>query len=246
MHVSPTNTLAEIVSSNPQAAIVFEKYRLDFCCKGKRTLVEACQEKSIQPAKILYELQSTIEERANDGPISSFETNSLSELIKYIQEKHHLFTKNELSRLMVYLEKIADKHGTRHPELVRILQLFGLLKIELLNHLAIEDEELFPQIIQLELFSITAGSLITTNTDSFENNFKSLEQDHNKAGEFLSEIRDLTRNYCAPADACTTYKLAFASIEAFERDLHQHIHLENNILFPRAMALLKKGTRFSE
>ena len=114
MHVSPTNTLAEIVSSNPQAAIVFEKYRLDFCCKGKRTLVEACQEKSIQPAKILYELQSTIEERANDGPISSFETNSLSELIKYIQEKHHLFTKNELSRLMVYLEKIADKHGTRH------------------------------------------------------------------------------------------------------------------------------------
>ena len=230
-----SKTLAQIVNENHKAAQVFEKYGLDFCCKGKRSLQMACQERDLPVETIAGELDLTLSE--SESLFADYNQLPLSTLADHIVSTHHEYTKRELPQIFHYLQKVASKHGDRHNELYTILQKFSELKEEMEMHMQKEEQILFPRIKELE--------------NAIENNQRSaitiqipiavMEDEHEHAGNLLGAIRDLSNNYNPPADACTTYRLSFAALRAFEEDLHQHIHLENNILFPRAIKLSEPG-----
>ncbi|MFI5185788.1 MAG: iron-sulfur cluster repair di-iron protein [Chitinophagales bacterium] len=226
-----SKTLAQIVNENHQTASVFEKYELDFCCNGKRSLQKACEEKKLTPDFVAGEIEM-VSHQANNAS-KDFDKLSLTELADYIVSTHHAYTKNELPRIFAYLQKVSSKHGDRHNELYKVFEIFISLREELELHMQKEEVILFPRIKDLEHFSGNdkQGKMnIQTPVNVMEN-------EHEHAGNLLREIRQLANNYTPPVDACTTYRLSFAALQALETDLHQHIHLENNILFPKAIAL---------
>ena len=220
-------TLAQIVNENHEAATIFEKYDLDFCCKGKRSLEAACKERQLAAETIAEELSVALK-RNESSPID-FDNMSLTALADYIVSTHHDFTKKELLQIFHYLQKVSSKHGDRHNELYKILEKFSELKDEMEMHMQKEELILFPRIKEVENNQRGAFSLQIPITV--------MEDEHEHAGNLLKEIRVLTDNYNPPIDACTTYRLSFAALKAFEADLHQHVHLENNILFPRSIKL---------
>jgi len=165
-----------------------------------------------------------------------FSKMSLSQLADYIVVTHHSYVTQQMPSIFEYLQKVAIKHGERHPEMLKVFETFGIVQEEMKIHMEKEELVLFPHIKELE-------------TPTFENEkhaaglfyiqspISVLQNDHDHAGRLLEEIRGLTNNYAPPADACITYRLSFASLQAFEFDLHQHVHLENNILYPKALSL---------
>lgn len=230
-----TKSLAQIVNSNHRAANVFEKYHLDFCCKGKRTLEQACTESEIKVEEVLSELGKTEQSNSSSIPIN-YNSMSLAQLIDYIIATHHSFVKKEMPVILGYLERVATKHGDRHPEMKKVLELFAAVKEEMEHHMQKEELVLFPRIKEIER-QLAEGKEIVINSTYLLSPINMMEQEHDHAGTMLAEIRELTLNYNPPIDACTTYRLSHATLEAFEQDLHQHVHLENNILFPRALLL---------
>ena len=224
-----TKTLAQIVNENFQAAYVLEKHQLDFCCRGKRSLQVACDEKHLAAERVALEIEQSVQrhhERSKD-----FDALTLTELADYIVSVHHAYVKRELPQLFTYLQKISSKHGERHVELYEILKDFIALKQELEEHMLKEELILFPRIKKMENSANNdRGASLNVKTP-----IGVMEDEHEHAGMLLQELRRLSNNYAPPADACTTYRLSFAALQAFEADLHQHIHLENNILFPKAI-----------
>ena len=238
MNTLKTKSLAGIVSNNHQAAAVLEKYHLDFCCKGKRSLQQACLEQELPIDKIAEELKNL---SAQDSTINTppFDDMSLTQLADYIVLTHHAYVNKEMPQIFSYLQKVTSKHGERHPELVKIFQLFAAVKEEMEGHMKKEEKILFPRIKEIEKQMQSEPGQFKLNISYLQSPILVMEQEHDHAGTLLNEIRILTNNYTPPADACTTYKLSFAALQAFELDLHQHVHLENNILFPKAIASLK-------
>jgi len=230
-----SKTLAQIVKENHKAATIFEKYDLDFCCKGKRPLQVACEEKDLPAETIVEELSLALDQ--SQMPPVDFNTLSLAALADYIVSTHHDYTKRELPQIFHYLHKVSSKHGDRHNELYKIFENFCELKDEMETHMKKEELVLFPKIKELE----SVGPNNQQSGVSVHIPIMVMEDEHEHAGNLLKEIRVLTDNYTPPADACTTYRLSFAALAAFEADLHQHIHLENNILFPRAIKLAEPG-----
>ena len=233
-----TKSLAQIVNDNHKAASVFEKYDLDFCCKGKRSLQDACIEKALPVEKLLSELQAV-----NDNcevPVD-FQKMTLTQLADYIVTKHHAYVKAEMPQIFSYLQKVATKHGDRHPEMRKVFELFSVIKSEMEEHMDKEELILFPRIEVAEEGAL-AEKTANMNVFYIQHPIQMMEAEHEKAGQLMTEIRELTGNYTPPNDACTTYRLSFAELRAFESDLHQHVHLENNILFPRAIELFQKAT----
>ena len=228
-----TKSLAQIVNTNHRAATVFEKYHLDFCCKGKRTLQQACTESELKIDEVLSDLEKTAQGKSI---AIDYENMSLTQLADYIVLTHHSYVKKEIPAILGYLEKVAFKHGDRHPEMIRILELFATVKKEMGQHMQKEELILFPRIKEVEQ-QLGEGNKIIINNTFLLSPISMMEEEHDHAGSLLSEIRQLTNDYIPPADACTTYKLSFAALQAFELDLHQHVHLENNILFPKALRL---------
>ena len=228
-----TKSLAQIVNTNHRAATVFEKYHLDFCCKGKRTLQQACTESELKIDEVLSDLEKTAQGKSI---AIDYENMSLTQLADYIVLTHHSYVKKEIPAILGYLEKVAFKHGDRHPEMIRILELFATVKKEMGQHMQKEELILFPRIKEVEQ-QLGEGNKIIINNTFLLSPISMMEEEHDHAGSLLSEIRQLTNDYIPPADACTTYKLSFAALQAFEQDLHQHVHLENNILFPKALRL---------
>jgi regulator of cell morphogenesis and NO signaling len=229
-----SKTLAQIVSENHEAATVFEKYDLDFCCKGKRPLQVACTEKNLPAEAIAEELEHVFKKELH---VVDFSKLSLSALADYIVSVHHDYTKSALPQIFHYLQKVSSKHGDRHNELYKIFEKFSELRDEMEMHMNKEESILFPRIKELE----EAAENNQTTTASIQIPITIMEDEHEHAGNLLKEIRSLSNNYTPPADACTTYRLSFTALQAFETDLHQHIHLENNILFPRTIELLNPG-----
>jgi len=229
-----TKSLAQIVNSNHRAATVFEKYHLDFCCKGKRSLEKACAEKQLKVEDVLSDLEKT-NENSCSIPVN-YDCFSLTVLADHIVAIHHNFVKKESPAILGYLQKVAFKHGGEHPEMLKVLELFTAVKEEMEHHMEKEESVLFPRIKKIEKI-ITAGREIIINSTYLLSPINLIEEEHDYAGSLMAEIRQLTNNYIPPADACTTYRLSYASLEAFELDLHQHIHLENNLLFPKAVKL---------
>lgn len=231
-----SKTLAQIVNENHQTAAVFEKYGLDFCCKGKRSLQTACDEKQLSSTEIAEELTSIINMHVK--PVVDFDMMSLKDLANYIVSTHHAYVKQEAPQILAYLHKIASKHGERHDELYQVFEAFDKLKAEMDDHMRKEELVLFPRIVGLETFQEQYDSGVSI--EYIQSPVSVMEHEHEDAGTLLEVLRQLTNNYQPPADACTTYRLAFAALKSFETDLHQHIHLENNILFPKSLQLFRK------
>lgn len=238
-----TKTLAQIVNGNYRAALVFERYHLDFCCKGKRTLQQACEESDLQLDEVLSALENT--EQGNAGSVGGeFGEMSLTQLADHIVATHHSYVKAEIPAILGYLQKVAAKHGDHHPEMIKVLQLFSVLIEEMEQHMQKEEIVLFPRVKEAEK-KLAAGTDFEVASSFLLSPINMLEQEHDHAGSLLSEIRTLTLDYYPPADACTTYRLSLAALQAFELDLHQHVHLENNMLFPKALLMFEQSKQCS-
>jgi regulator of cell morphogenesis and NO signaling len=226
-------SLAQIVNKDHRAASIFEKYHLDFC-KGKRTLQQACDESDLEINQVVLELENVL------GNEKSYELDltacSLSQIIQYILQTHHSYVKKEMPVILAYLQKVAAKHGSGHPEMLKVFELFDAVNEELDLHMKKEELILFPRIVELEQLAAT-GKTININQTYIQSPITIMEQEHDHAGKLMEEIRELTQNYTPPPDACTTYRLSFAALQAFETDLHRHVHAENYILFPKALQL---------
>ena len=229
-------TLAQIVNNDFRASAVFEKYHLDFCCKGKRTLEQACAEQQLSVSEVASDIENSY---AENKPAPDFNKMTLTGLYDYIVQTHHTYVKKELPQIHAYLQKVASKHGEKHQELSKIFELFTALKEEMESHMQKEELILFPRIKELEKLVNLENANLQININYLQSPITVMEQEHDHAGSLLKEIRLLSNDYNPPIDACTTYRLSFAVLEAFELDLHQHVHLENNILFPKTISMFK-------
>ena len=226
-------SLAQIVNNNHQAASVFERYHLDFCCKGKRSLEQACAEQELSVSRVTEDLENIFTKDSNSA--IDFEKMNLAQLADYIVQTHHAYVKNEMPQIYAYLHKISSKHGERHPELSKIFQTFTAVKEEMEGHMKKEELILFPRIKELQKLENNENASLQLNITYLQSPITVMEQEHDHAGNLLNDIRILSDDYTPPQDACTTYRLSFAALKAFELDLHQHVHLENNLLFPKAI-----------
>lgn len=222
--------LAQIVLDDFQTVHVFEKYGLDFCCNGKQTLQDACRDKGIQTEQILEQLDVRSGER-ND--CINFAHLSLSELADYIVNVHHSYVRESTPLILNQIFKITTKHGDRFPHMKQVYILFTQIKTELLHHMEKEEQIVFPRIKELE-----NSCQINNNKTSVSNPIHLMEEEHELAGRLMRQIRNLTNDYQVPENVCTTFRLAMNALHHFEADLHKHVHLENNILFPKAKARL--------
>jgi regulator of cell morphogenesis and NO signaling len=228
-----SKTLAQIVNENHKTAYVFEKFHLDFCCKGKRLLQQACDEIKLPIEMVISELEGVTQDSKT---LVDFNQMTLAQLADYIVLTHHAYVKKEMPLIFAYLQKVASKHGDKHPGMLKAFNAFVELKDDMTDHMDKEEVILFPRIKMIEQYGTENGE-VQINRSYIESPISMMEQEHENAGDILVQIRELTNNYNLPADACTTYRLSFAALQAFESDLHQHIHLENNVLFPKAVKL---------
>jgi regulator of cell morphogenesis and NO signaling len=231
-------TLGQIAAKDLRKAQVFKKYGLDFCCGGKKTVKEACAEKGLDVTKVEKELQQADTlPSARPVPYGDWSLDFLSD---YIVNTHHTYVRKTLPDIRAYAEKVMKVHGKQHPELVRIHQLVEEIYAELSAHLVKEEKVLFPYVKELVIAKDRSQLLQTAHLGSVQNPINMMEMEHEVVGENLEEIRRLSNNYALPEDACASYSLLYRMLDEFEEDLHLHIHLENNILFPKALDLEKQ------
>ncbi len=226
-------TIGEIVATNYRTSDIFDKYGIDFCCGGKKRLADVCGQKGISFERVIQEVNQ-LEEIGAHMPALSYQEWALDFLIDYIVQTHHQYLQEELPAIAAYLRKLVSVHGGHHPELLDVEELFLSLQDELLSHLWKEENILFPYIKKIVSLHKAKGALERTFVAS---PITIMETEHETAGDVLKEIREITHNFALPEDACTTYRVTFARIIGLEKDLHTHIHLENNILFPKSIAL---------
>lgn len=220
-------TLGQIVTKQHKAAFVFEKYNLDFCCKGKRSLVSACSEKGILLEDILNELNAQEEDNVEK---TTFEKMSATELIKHILRHHHFYVKEYGPAIKEHLDKVAFKHGDNYPWMQEVAANYAGVLNELLLHMQKEEILLFPRIERME----------KSEPGTYPVNFIAapigvMEAEHEVVGQYMEHIKKLTHNFSWPETACTTHQVSMLELKEFEENLHQHVHLENNILFPKAL-----------
>ena len=233
-------TVREIAIENPATVPVFEQLGIDYCCGGQRPLSEACQRAGVAMDRALELIAKASEaESSNKDKWSSAAS---ADLIQFIVERHHGFVRHEAPRLEALFQKVIDHHGGEHPELQTIRELFGALSQELFAHMMKEEQVLFPYLDKLEAASFGHSALPTACFPSVEMPIARMLAEHDDAGTLLARIRSQTQDFQPPESACPSYRRLYSGLEEFERDMHRHIHLENNILFPRA-AVLERGLR---
>lgn len=229
-------TIGEIAVKDLRKVEVFKKYGIDFCCGGKKTIVEVCAEKNIDATKVQTALR--LIETENKVSKISYNDWNIDFLADYIVNTHHSYVRKYLPELMSYATKVAQVHGAQHPELLPIQQLVEEINNELTEHLEQEENVLFPYVKKIVEARKSNMPLVKQGKD-LTVLINELEKDHDLAGRALDKIRDLSKNYEISSDACASYKLLYKMIQEFEDDLHLHIHLENNILFPKAIEMEK-------
>jgi regulator of cell morphogenesis and NO signaling len=234
-------TVREIAVSQPSSIRVFEKFGIDYCCGGDKPLALACSEHDVEIGVLLSALAAAAAEHGPD--VTDWSDATLESLVKHILVQHHEYLKSELPRLDALATKVVGKHTSQHPELAEIQSTLQLLSQELTQHLAKEEMVLFPYIAQLEAALAHGGHAPHSCFGTVANPIAMMTQEHDGAGEMLGNLRRLSNQYAAPEDACPTYHAFFDGLKALEQDLHQHIHLENNILFPRALTLENTSRR---
>ncbi|MDD2298213.1 MAG: iron-sulfur cluster repair di-iron protein [Fermentimonas sp.] len=235
MEINNQSIIGKIVAENYKAASVFKKYKIDFCCNGNRTIADASRKKQMDEGTLISELKEATSEK-NQGEID-FKSFPLDLLADYIEKTHHRYIDSKIPEITPYLEKIVSVHGDNHTELFEVERLFKESAGDLSAHLRKEELMLFPYIRQLVKAQISGGKKPVTKMGDAAEYIALMEDDHNVEGERFRTISELTDNYNPPADACNTYKVTFSLLQEFEENLHRHIHLENNILFPKSIAL---------
>lgn len=237
MKFTETDTVREIAVALPAATRLFESLSIDYCCGGQRPLGEACGKANVTVAEVLRSLEELAAEQSAEADARDWQKESLTALVRHIVDTHHVYTKDELPRLEGLFEKVCNAHGERHPELFRLRELFAGLNYELSTHLLKEEQVLFPYIEHLEEAFNEQRRVMPPFFGTVKNPVRMMMMEHDTAGDTLAEMRQVSGNYAAQADACISFRTLYGALEAFELDLHQHIHLENNILFPRAEEL---------
>lgn len=236
MDVTSTTTVRDLVIADFRAAAVFHGYGIDFCCGGRKTLAEACGERNLCVDEVLREVASACRLPETTG--KRFADLDTDALIAHIVDVHHEYVRQAMPALVAHTNKLAMTHGTRHPELVDIADVFEGVVREMTLHMSKEEAVLFPYISGVAQAMRVGGELPYAPFGSVDNPIRMMEMEHESAGAAMSLIRELTGGYEPPDDACMTYRVCLKELEAFERDLHEHVHLENNILFPRAKSLV--------
>jgi len=237
LNEKPT-TIGELVADDYRKAAVFGKFGLDFCCGGKKSLKEACEKKGVNEADVKAALNQ-IEDRPKDNQ-HDFNSWDLDFLADYIVNIHHKYVKESVNMLYQYSDKVAHRHGNNHPEVIKIAQLFGEIAAEFKTHMQKEENILFPYIKKLAVAKRENNKLENAAFGSVKNPINMMISEHETVGEKMDEVHTLSNNFAIPADACSSYQVLYKKLNEFENDLHQHVHLENNILFPKAIQLEKE------
>jgi len=237
MSVITEKAVRELALGNPAATRIFEKLGIDYCCGGNRSLDEACRAANLPVEQVLDSLEMAEQASRTAQPVHDWQREPLSDLIAHINGTHHKYTREEIARLGPLLEKVCSVHGKNHPELSHIRAILAGLAQELTMHMMKEEMVLFPYIVRMEESVIQSEPILPPPFGSVQNPVSMMEHEHDSAGAALRAMRQASSGYAAPPDACISYQTLYKALAEFEADLHQHIHLENNILFPRAIAM---------
>jgi len=233
-------TVGEIVTKDYRTASVFESFGIDFCCRGNKELKTACEEHNVPYEKLQMALEAFVQQ--SKGEKTEYNLWPIDLLCDYIEKKHHRYVEEKIPVIKQYLAKIVSVHGTNHPELSEIESLFKTSAGELAMHMKKEELMLFPYIRRLVSSKAEEIKERPPHFGTVKNPIQSMMHEHDSEGERFRQIKKLSNNYVPPADACNTYIVTCALLKEFEDDLHLHIHLENNILFPKAIAMEKQQT----
>lgn len=234
MKITKNTIIGELVAQNYRTASIFKQNKIDFCCNGNRTIADAAEQKKLDVSSLLKDLELASSSQS-DGNID-FNSWHLDLLADYIEKTHHRYVEAKIPEIMPYLQKVVRVHGDRYPELFEVFELFKASAGELTTHMKKEELILFPFVRKM-IDAKAKGEKVQASFGSVQNPIKAMMVEHDNEGERFRTIADLTEDYTPPVDACNTYRVTYALLEEFENDLHKHIHLENNILFPKAIAL---------
>lgn len=223
--INETQTVADIAVGVAGASHVFAANRIDYCCGGRRTLREACERAKVPVTKVIAELDAL----GSEGSPTSW--GSLTLLVAHIIDKHHVAARTAIDHIGPLASKVCRVHGDRHPELLRVVELFDEICADLAPHMRAEEGALFPAILQM-----ARQDCDPKRRDDLRMSIVVMQHDHDDIGRLLHALRDATSDYTPPDDACTSFRALYVNLEAFEAELHEHIHLENNVLLPRAIA----------
>ena len=237
MAISSTMKVRDVVLELPQATRVFEKLKIDYCCGGDTPLGEACATAGVEVSNLERMLEEAGRADVQGNGSLDFQKATLSELIGHILDKHHVYTKEEMTRLERLIDKVISAHGENHPELRSLGGLFQQICADLRPHMLKEEQILFPYIVEMERSAVENRLAPFAPFGTVKNPVRMMMMEHETVGALLLEVRALSSNYTVPRDGCISYQTLYRALEAFEKDLHQHIHLENNILFPRAIEM---------
>ena len=230
-----SKSIGAFVAEDYRTAAVFQKYGIDFCCKGGRTIDEVCENKKIVSEELLADLREVARQNSNQN--TDFQTWSLDLLADYIEKTHHRYIVEKTPALRQYLDKLCKVHGSHHPELFTITEQFNASADELAMHMKKEEFILFPFIREMVNTGGNRENAGQPNFGTIQNPIQMMMEEHEVEGERFRKMSSLSDGYNPPADACATYKVAYSMLKEFEGDLHLHIHLENNILFPKAIEM---------
>ena len=239
MSISAEKTVREVALENPAATRVFEKLGIDYCCGGSKSLEEACRAANLSMDEVLDSLEIAEESARAVQKHRDWTTEMLADLVAHIIGTHHKYTREEMARLGPLFGKVCSVHGKNHPELLQVRVSFQGLEQELTMHMMKEEKVLFPYIIRMEESVMQKEPVLPPPFGSVQNPVTMMMHEHDSAGEALRAMRKASAGYTPPGDACISFQTLYEALAGFEADLHQHIHLENNILFPRAIAMEK-------
>ena len=242
MNMQLTNkTIREIALEAPLTTRVFEEFKIDYCCGGRVDFAEACQNAGVDPRLLQEKLETLISSAEPES--RAIEQSSPTDLIDHIVKTHHKFTRDELGRLGQLMEKVVHKHGDAHPELIEIQEKLYILNKELLPHMAKEEMVLFPYIKELDNATTRGRIAAPPHFGTVRNPVRMMMFEHDAAGDILRKMRSLSNDYAIPEGACPSFGALYAGLEDLEKDLHRHIHLENNVLFEQAIELEGKQSK---
>jgi len=236
MEITKENNVGELVAEDYRFASIFENHGIDFCCNGNRSINDACANKNVDAEKVISELKEAAASFPKNGG-QDFNSWPLDLLADYIVKRHHKYAEEKITEIKPYLAKIVQVHGMNHPELAQVEELFQQTAGEVAKHMKKEELMLFPFIKKMAKAKEENQPIPKKMGSSLEDSLKQLESEHDDQGEGFRQMAELTNNFTTPADGCTTYNITLQMLKEFEADLHQHIHLENNILFPKAVKM---------
>ena len=233
-------TVGELVAQRPNRSRLFEKLGIDYCCGGNQSLEAACRAANLPIEQVLNSLELAEQSVRATQSDRDWQTAPLADLVAHIKTTHHKYTREEIARLGPLFDKVCAVHGKNHPELLDVCTSFQGLAGELVMHMMKEEMVLFPYIVRMEEAVIQREPVLPPPFGSVGNPISMMESEHESAGKALRAMREASQGYAPPPDVCVSYQTLYQALAGFEADLHQHIHLENNILFPRAIAMEPK------